>query len=65
MLALARKNFRTTLAGLVGGLSLLAGGVGTGLGGHWWPVLAGAVVNVLANMVAHALAADARKENPS
>lgn len=62
MLTLARQNYRTSLAGFVGGLALLAGIAGTYTGGRLWPVVLGLVVKTLADLLGHVLAADARKD---
>jgi hypothetical protein len=62
LIASAGANPRTTLAGLAGFISLLAGAVGTSTSGRWWPVLVGLVVSQFAQAAGHAMAADARKD---
>ena len=53
-------NPRTTIAGFVGLLSLVAGMLGTYTGGKWWPLLLGVALKGAADALAHALAADAQ-----
>jgi hypothetical protein len=61
-----RANPRTTVAGATGALSLLAGLAGSYHSGRVAPVLVGLVVKLALDVVAHALAADAKppKEAP-
>jgi hypothetical protein len=63
LFAVARANPRTTMAGLAGFLSLVAGALGTYQGHQWWPLLLGAMAKAGADLIAHLLAADA-KESP-
>jgi hypothetical protein len=62
VLTVAKANPRTTIAGIVGLLSLAAGMLATYKGGAWWPVLLGVAVKAAADALGHALAQDGGKD---
>jgi hypothetical protein len=65
MFQIALRNPKTTIAGLVGFLSLAGGILATYQGGSWWPVVIGVFIKGGADAVAHALAADAAAASSS
>ncbi len=59
MLRLAMVNPRTTYPAVVGALAFFAGAFSTYTTLRWWPVVVGALVHEIANVVAFANTKDA------
>lgn len=60
ILASARANPRTTLAGIASALAMLGGILGTLQTGQTWPIVAGVICSKLADVITSALAADSK-----